>query len=159
MPDGPGHDTKSALPDVAAPADAAAPAPDASRPAGLKGYPSAREPAVAAPDAPTAGAEQSSLAAPAPAPRGLSYVVDIVFCIDVTGSMDPIIDAVKANALTPGTVRERRRRHGSSDRVSDTDTPTEPPGSEWKEQPAAGEATCASMQVVSRWDSRSRDAE
>jgi hypothetical protein len=29
----------------------------------------------------------------------LSYAVDIVFCIDVTGSMDPIIDAVKANAL------------------------------------------------------------
>ena len=38
---------------------------------------------------------QSSLAAP----RGLSYAVDIVFCIDVTGSMKPIIDAVKANAL------------------------------------------------------------
>jgi len=42
-------------------------------------------------------AEQSSLAAPVS--RGLSYAVDIVFCIDVTGSMDPIIDAVKANAL------------------------------------------------------------
>ena len=41
------------------------------------------------------GAGQSSLAAP----RGLSYAVDIVFCIDVTGSMTPIIDAVKANAL------------------------------------------------------------
>jgi hypothetical protein len=40
-----------------------------------------------------------SLAAPPPAPRGLSYAVDIVFCIDVTGSMTPIIDAVKANAL------------------------------------------------------------
>ena len=26
------------------------------------------------------------------APRGLSYAVDIVFCIDVTGSMTPIID-------------------------------------------------------------------
>ena len=38
---------------------------------------------------------QSSLAAP----RGLSYAVDIVFCIDVTGSMNPIIDAVKAHAL------------------------------------------------------------
>ena len=48
----------------------------------------------AAPAAP-AGAAQSSLAAP----RGLSYAVDIVFCIDVTGSMTPIIDAVKANAL------------------------------------------------------------
>ena len=51
----------------------------------------------AAPEAPAApaGAGQSSLAAP----RGLSYAVDIVFCIDVTGSMTPIIDAVKANAL------------------------------------------------------------
>ena len=46
-----------------------------------------------APTAPEAG--QSSLAAP----RGLSYAVDIVFCIDVTGSMTPILDAVKANAL------------------------------------------------------------
>jgi hypothetical protein len=44
-------------------------------------------------------AEQSSLAAPPPAPRGLSYAVDIVFCIDVTGSMTPILDAVKVNAL------------------------------------------------------------
>jgi len=33
------------------------------------------------------------------APRGLSYAVDIVFCIDVTGSMTPIIDQVKSNAL------------------------------------------------------------
>ena len=33
------------------------------------------------------------------APRGLSYAVDIVFCIDVTGSMSPIIDQLKANAL------------------------------------------------------------
>ena len=44
---------------------------------------------------PPSAAPQSSLAAP----RGLSYAVDIVFCIDVTGSMTPIIDAVKANAL------------------------------------------------------------
>ena len=43
--------------------------------------------------------EQASLAAPPPAPRGLSYAVDIVFCIDVTGSMTPILDTVKANAL------------------------------------------------------------
>jgi len=56
-------------------------------------------PAAAAAAAPAAGAEQTSLAAPPPAPRGLSYAVDIVFCIDVTGSMTPIIDAVKANAL------------------------------------------------------------
>ena len=33
------------------------------------------------------------------APRGLSYAVDIVFCIDVTGGMTPIIDKVKDNAL------------------------------------------------------------
>jgi polysaccharide deacetylase 2 family uncharacterized protein YibQ len=33
------------------------------------------------------------------APRGLSYAVDIVFCIDVASSMSPIIDQVKANAL------------------------------------------------------------
>ena len=39
--------------------------------------------------------DQSSLAAP----RGLTYAVDIVFCIDATGSMTPIIDQVKANAL------------------------------------------------------------
>jgi hypothetical protein len=51
--------------------------------------------AAAAPPA----AEQTSLAAPPPAPRGLSYAVDIVFCIDVTGSMTPILDQVKANAL------------------------------------------------------------
>jgi von Willebrand factor type A domain len=31
--------------------------------------------------------------------RGLSYAVDIVFCIDVTGSMTPILDTVKDNAL------------------------------------------------------------
>jgi hypothetical protein len=46
-------------------------------------------------DAPTTVADQTSLATP----RGLSYAVDIVFCIDVTGSMTPIIDQVKANAL------------------------------------------------------------
>ena len=50
--------------------------------------------------APAAAAtEQTSLAAPPPAPRGLSYAVDIVFCIDATGSMTPILDKVKANAL------------------------------------------------------------
>jgi hypothetical protein len=32
-------------------------------------------------------------------PRRLHYAVDIVFCIDVTGSMTPVLDAVKANAL------------------------------------------------------------
>jgi hypothetical protein len=52
-------------------------------------------PTAPAATTPAPAAPQSSLAAP----RGLSYAVDIVFCIDVTGSMDPIIDAVKANAL------------------------------------------------------------
>jgi hypothetical protein len=40
--------------------------------------------------------------APGQAPtatKGLSYAVDIVFCIDVTGSMTPILDQVKDNAL------------------------------------------------------------
>jgi hypothetical protein len=58
-----------------APSKAAAPSPTAS----------GTSPAV----------DQSSMAAP----RGLSYAVDIVFCIDVTGSMTPIIDQVKTNAL------------------------------------------------------------
>jgi len=53
--------------------------------------------AAAAPIAPAV--EQASLATPPPAPRGLSYAVDIVFCVDVTGSMTPILDQVKANAL------------------------------------------------------------
>ena len=42
-----------------------------------------------------AGVEQTSMSAP----RGLSYAVDIVFCIDVSGSMTPILDAVKSHAL------------------------------------------------------------
>jgi hypothetical protein len=40
--------------------------------------------------------------APGQAPaatKGLQYAVDIVFCIDVTGSMTPILDRVKDNAL------------------------------------------------------------
>ena len=45
------------------------------------------------------GQSQTSLAPPAAPVRGLTYAVDIVFCIDVTGSMTPILDAVKANAL------------------------------------------------------------
>lgn len=53
--------------------------------------PSAPDPAGAAV---AGGPAQTSMAA-----RGLSYAVDIVFCIDVTGSMTPIIDQVKANAL------------------------------------------------------------
>jgi von Willebrand factor type A domain len=57
-------------------------------------------PSKAAAPSPTASdtspaVDQSSMSAP----RGLSYAVDIVFCIDVTGSMTPIIDQVKTNAL------------------------------------------------------------
>jgi hypothetical protein len=40
--------------------------------------------------------------APGQAPaatKGLEYAVDIAFCIDVTGSMSPILDRVKDNAL------------------------------------------------------------
>jgi len=32
--------------------------------------------------------------------QGLSYAVDLVFCVDVTGSMRPILDQVKKNALS-----------------------------------------------------------
>src|SRR5512144_432231 len=32
--------------------------------------------------------------------QGLSYSVDLVFCIDVSGSMRPILDQVKTNALS-----------------------------------------------------------
>ena len=67
-----------------APPPASASAPDGAA------EPTTVEPAATAPTSP-----QSSLAAP----RGLSYAVDIVFAIDVTGSMTPILDAVKANAL------------------------------------------------------------
>ena len=74
---------------TAAPVPDAAPAPATAAPA----------PTTAAPAPATAAEGQTSLAAPPPAPRGLSYAVDIVFCIDVTGSMTPIIDQVKANAL------------------------------------------------------------
>jgi len=92
MPDEPTPATGAALPDVAT---SEAPLSETSAPAG--GDPATGAAAVTG--APASGSEQSSLAAPPPAPRGLSYAVDIVFCIDVTGSMTPIIDAVKANAL------------------------------------------------------------
>jgi hypothetical protein len=83
----------------AAPGPAETPA--AAAPAATE--PAVDTPAPAAPPVPdaaaTPAAEQTSLATPPPAPRGLSYAVDIVFCIDVTGSMTPILDQVKANAL------------------------------------------------------------
>jgi hypothetical protein len=77
-----------------APATPAPPATEA--PAAQEGVaPPAPEAAAAAELAP----EQTSLAAPPAPPRGLTYAVDLVFCIDVTGSMTPILDQVKANAL------------------------------------------------------------
>jgi hypothetical protein len=87
---------------AAAPGPAETPAePAAAVPADTG--PAAETPTTTAPPASDVAAapavEQSSLAAPPPAPRGLSYAVDIVFCIDVTGSMTPILDQVKANAL------------------------------------------------------------
>jgi hypothetical protein len=92
MPDEPTPAAGAALPDVAA---SEASVSETSAPAG--GDPATG--AAAATGASASGSEQSSLAAPPPAPRGLNYAVDIVFCIDVTGSMTPILDAVKANAL------------------------------------------------------------
>lgn len=78
------------------PAEAAADSPTVGGPAAG----AAAEPVSDAAAAPVAPAEgQTSLAAPPPAPRGLSYAVDIVFCVDVTGSMTPILEQVKANAL------------------------------------------------------------
>jgi hypothetical protein len=77
------------------PAVAAADSPAGESAAGATAAPVPE--AAAAPVAPAV--EQASLAAPPPAPRGLSYAVDIVFCVDVTGSMTPILDQVKANAL------------------------------------------------------------
>ncbi len=91
--------------------DEATPTPAATGPTttepGSTGVPPASSEAAAPAGAPTEAApppEQSSLSAPPtpptpPAPRGLSYAVDIVFCIDVTGSMTPVIDQVKTNAL------------------------------------------------------------
>ena len=83
---------------------AAGPAPDgeAAAPADVATAPEAAAVPEGASDAEPAH-EQSSLGAPPSAPvaarHSLTYAVDIVFCIDVTGSMTPIIDAVKANAL------------------------------------------------------------
>jgi hypothetical protein len=44
-------------------------------------------------------AETSAPGQEAMATKGLRYAVDICFCIDVTGSMSPILDRVKDNAL------------------------------------------------------------
>ena len=96
MPDESGPASETALPDTTAPTVPTASTAEVYPPVSGEGGSTAGEPAVVA-AAPVV--EQSSLAAPPAAPRGLSYAVDIVFCIDVTGSMTPILDAVKANAL------------------------------------------------------------
>jgi hypothetical protein len=70
-------------------------APSTDWPVMEEGAPSEAAASSPPPSDTSTTADQSSLAAP----RGLSYAVDIVFCIDVTGSMTPIIDQVKANAL------------------------------------------------------------
>ena len=84
----------STEPDAATPTAPEAPA----APAATSDAPLDAPEAPPAPPAPAAEAPvvppQTSLAS-----RGVNYSVDIVFCIDVTGSMDPILDAVKANAL------------------------------------------------------------
>ncbi len=85
-------ETNPASPDTAAENEASAPGEPVAEPVEQVTPPAAEAGAPAS-------VEQSSLAAPAPAPRGLTYAVDIVFCIDVTGSMTPILDQVKANAL------------------------------------------------------------
>lgn len=101
------------VPDPAAPSADESAAPSESGPAEAVAEPSILEVPVAGAEAEapagatasTAGgaidASQTSLSPPAPAMpvRALTYAVDIVFCIDVTGSMTPILDTVKANAL------------------------------------------------------------
>lgn len=44
--------------------------------------------------------------------QGLSYNVDLVFCIDVTGSMAPVLETVKNNALKlyPDLMREMEKK-------------------------------------------------
>ena len=84
------------------PADASVSAPVTDEPASAAVADPAAEPAPAAEpvaDTGSSAPEQTSLGAPVSAARGLSYAVDIVFCVDVTGSMTPILDQVKANAL------------------------------------------------------------
>ena len=53
---------------------------------------------AAAPESGTP-AEAAAPGQEAMATKGLRYAVDICFCVDVTGSMSPILDRVKDNAL------------------------------------------------------------
>lgn len=88
--DSPTEASTAAPSEAPAPTADSAPAPPATPTEEVSSTPSpaAPSPAVEAPP-------QTSMAAP----RGLTYAVDIVFCIDATGSMTPILDQVKANAL------------------------------------------------------------
>jgi hypothetical protein len=61
----------------------------------------------------------------------LSYAVDIVFCIDVTGSMTPILDAVKAHAVVRPTIGKIHAtlmgiRTGTPDMAATPTPPTAP---------------------------------
>jgi len=90
-----------AAPDApsASPGQPTAEAGEESGPSLQPAPPASAPPASVAPASVAPASPPPASAPPAPAARGLSYAVDIVFCIDVTGSMTPVIDAVKANAL------------------------------------------------------------
>ncbi len=92
-PSEPAPAAEASAPDVTPTPMPATPEPSAAAASPVSAAPTPPPTAASAPAAPSA--PQTSMAAP----RGLSYAVDIVFCIDVTGSMQPIIDAVKTNAL------------------------------------------------------------
>jgi hypothetical protein len=85
--------TPAAAPDDAVATAAPAPAPEATPDWGTAPA------AGSAEGAPGQSSLEPPVAAPPAARHSLTYAVDIVFCIDVTGSMTPIIDTVKANAL------------------------------------------------------------
>ena len=91
----------AAAPDApsASPGEPTAEAGEESGPSLQPAPPASAPPASVAPASVAPASPPTASAPPAPAARGLSYAVDIVFCIDVTGSMTPVIDAVKANAL------------------------------------------------------------
>jgi hypothetical protein len=79
--------------------DALAPAPGAVTPApGQGGEPGEFAPTAAAPDAAAVAAAPIVAAPPAPTPRAKTKgVADIVFLIDVSGSMQPCLDALRRN--------------------------------------------------------------
>jgi hypothetical protein len=81
-------------PAVPSPEPVSPPAPAA--PASGSEWPVLEQNAPVPPPAGSTAPGQTSMAAP----RGMAYAVDIVFCIDVTGSMTPILDQVKGNALS-----------------------------------------------------------